>query len=204
MSPAPHTQLFVGGRIYSASAPDATAMAVTDGTIVWVGQDRTGRVLHPDAEIVDLDGAFVAPGFVDTHVHVTAHGLALTGLDLTGAANRDDVLRRVGEYAAGRDDAVIWGHGWDETRWPDPTPPTTDELDAAAPGRLVYLGRIDAHSAAASTALRVADDAAGFAGHVVALARDDAAWREASTGGLGFIRLPSRSYSLRVGLACCP
>ncbi|MFZ3395222.1 amidohydrolase family protein [Rhodococcus sp. 7Tela_A2] len=154
MSPAPHTQLFVGGRIYSASAPDATAMAVTDGTIVWVGQDRTGRVLHPDAEIVDLDGAFVAPGFVDTHVHVTAHGLALTGLDLTGAANRDDVLRRVGEYAAGRDDAVIWGHGWDETRWPDPTPPTTDELDAAAPGRLVYLGRIDAHSAAASTARR--------------------------------------------------
>jgi len=164
VSPAPHTQLFVGGRIYSASAPDATAMAVTDGTIVWVGQDRTGRVLHPDAEIVDLDGAFVAPGFVDTHVHVTAHGLALTGLDLTGAANRDDVLRRVGEYAAGRDDAVIWGHGWDETRWPDPTPPTTDELDAAAPGRLVYLGRIDAHSAAASTALRVAAGALDMLG----------------------------------------
>lgn len=156
MSPAPHTQLFIGGRIYSASAPDATAMAVSDGRVVWVGQDRTGRTLHPDAEIVDLDGAFVAPGFVDTHVHVTAHGLALTGLDLTDTATRSDALRRVGEYAAGHDDTVIWGHGWDETRWPDPTPPTTDELDAAAPGRLVYLSRVDVHSAAASSALRAA------------------------------------------------
>ncbi len=76
VSPAPHTQLLVGGRIYSAGAPDATAMAVTDGTVVWVGQDRPGRALHPDAEIVDLHGAFVAPGFVDTHVHTTSHGLA--------------------------------------------------------------------------------------------------------------------------------
>ncbi|KHJ71498.1 MULTISPECIES: amidohydrolase [Rhodococcus] len=166
MSPAPHTQLLVGGRIYSASAPDATAMAVTDGTVVWVGQDRPGRALHPDAEIVDLHGAFVAPGFVDTHVHTTSHGLALTGLDLTDAVDRDDALRRVRAHADAHDDAVIWGHGWDETRWPDPTPPTTADLDAAAPARLVYLGRIDAHSAAASSALRAVaeplDELAGF------------------------------------------
>ncbi|MBH0119264.1 amidohydrolase family protein, partial [Rhodococcus sp. CX] len=119
MSPAPHTQLLVGGRIYSAGAPDATAMAVTDGQVVWVGADRPGRALHPDAEIVDLDGAFVAPAFVDTHVHVTAHGLALTGLDLTGATSREDALRRLREHAAGCDDPVLWGHGWDESRWPD-------------------------------------------------------------------------------------
>ena len=100
MSPAPHTQLLVGGRIYSAGAPDATAMAVTDGQVVWAGADRPGRALHPDAEIVDLDGAFVAPAFVDTHVHVTAHGLALTGLDLTGATSREDALRRLREHAA--------------------------------------------------------------------------------------------------------
>jgi len=131
-------------------------MAVTDGVVVWVGQDRPGRALHPDAEIVDLDGAFVAPGFVDTHVHLTAHGLALTGLDLTGAVDRDDALRRLRAHADACDDAVLWGQGWDETRWPDPTPPTTAELDAAAPGRMVYLGRVDAHSAAASTALRAA------------------------------------------------
>lgn len=166
MSSAPHTQLLVGGRIYSATAPDATAMAVSDGQVVWVGQDRPGRALHPDAEIVDLDGAFVAPGFVDTHVHLTAHGLARTGLDLTDAADRDEALRRVHEHARAHDDTVIWGHGWDETRWPDPTPPTTADLDTAAPGRAVYLVRVDAHSAAASTVLREStgrlDDLPGF------------------------------------------
>ena len=165
MSPAPHTQLLVGGRIYSASAPDATSMAVTDGQIVWVGAERPGRALHPDAEIVDLHGAFVAPAFVDTHVHVTAHGLALTGLDLTGTASREETLQRLREHAAGCDDPVLWGHGWDQTRWADETAPTTADLDAAAPGRAVYLTRVDAHSAAASTALRAAADPADLPGY---------------------------------------
>lgn len=49
---------------------------------------------------------------------------------------------------------MIWGHGWDESRWPDGRPLTTTELDTAASGRAVYLARIDVHSAAASTALR--------------------------------------------------
>lgn len=164
MSPAPHTQLLVGGRIYSAGAPDATALAVTDGQIGWVGADRPGRALHPDAEIVDLHGAFVAPAFVDTHVHVTAHGLTVTGLDLTGSTSREEALRQVRDHAAGCDDAVLWGHGWDQTRWPDGAAPSTADLDAAAPGRAVYLTRIDAHSAAASTVLRAATDAAGLPG----------------------------------------
>ncbi|WP_077041688.1 amidohydrolase [Rhodococcus sp. MTM3W5.2] len=149
------TQLLVGGRIYSPAAPDATSMAVTDGTVVWVGEDRPGRALHPDAEIIELDGAFVTPAFVDTHVHVTALGLMLTGLDLTGARSRRECLDLVRRYAEEQDDAVIWGHGWDETTWTeDPGAPTTTELDAAAPGRMVYLARIDVHSAAASSLLR--------------------------------------------------
>lgn len=156
------TQLLVGGRIYSPSAPDATAMAVTDGMVVWLGEDRPGRALHPDAEIIALDGAFVAPAFVDTHVHVTALGLTLTGLDLTDAVSREDCLLRLERYAAEHDDAVIWGHGWDESRWPDPAPPTTSQLDAAAPDRRVYLTRVDAHSALCSTPLRAAT--AGMSG----------------------------------------
>ncbi|TQF68335.1 amidohydrolase family protein [Rhodococcus spelaei] len=164
------TQLLVGGRIYSPTAPDATSMAVTDGTVVWVGEDRPGRALHPDAEIVDLDGAFVAPAFVDTHVHTTALGLALTGLDLTGARSLRECLDLVRAYAAVHHDAVVWGQGWDETGWPDSDRcPSTAELDAVAPGRAVYLSRIDAHSAACSTALR---EAAGTPGQDPVTAED--------------------------------
>ncbi|MFE2757890.1 amidohydrolase [Actinosynnema sp. NPDC059335] len=124
-------------------------MAVADGAVVWLGQDAVGRALHPDAEIVDLDGAFVAPAFVDAHVHATSAGLLLTGLDLTGCRSSAELLDAV--RAAGG--PVVWGHGWDETRWPERRPPTRAELDEAAGGARVYLSRIDVHSALVSTAL---------------------------------------------------
>nr|WP_221333623.1 amidohydrolase family protein [Nocardia transvalensis] len=145
--------MLVGGRIYSSSSPDATAMAVTDGTVVWLGADQPGRALHPDAEVVDLDGAFVAPAFVDPHVHVTALGLQLTGLDLSRATSLAHCLQLVSDYARAHP-GIVLGDGWDETRWPEGRPPTTEEIDAAAgPGRAVYLVRVDAHSAVASSAL---------------------------------------------------
>ena len=141
-------------------------MAVRDGVVVWLGADDTARNEFPDAEAIDLDGAFVAPAFVDSHVHVTATGLALTGLDLRGAQSRAHCLRMIAEYADRHPDGIVWGHGWDETSWPENEPPTTAELDAAIGGRPAYLSRVDVHSAAASTGLRatVADltAAAGF------------------------------------------
>ncbi|NLG54578.1 MAG: amidohydrolase family protein [Rhodococcus sp.] len=149
------TQLFIGGRIYSSFAPDATSIAVTDGTVVWVGDERAGRALHPDAVVIDLEGGFVTPAFVDTHVHVTSLGLALIGLNLADTTSLEHCLDLVQDYAAAHPDAIIWGHGWDESRWPVAQPPTTDDLDRVAPGRRVYLARIDVHSAAASSALRI-------------------------------------------------
>lgn len=129
-------------------------MAVTDGVVSWVGDDRAARALHPGAEVVDLDGAFVAPAFVDTHVHVTALGLNIVGLDLVDAGSLRECLDRLSSFAHTHPDAVIWGHGWDESNWADGGPPTTAQLDEAAPGRAVYLSRIDSHSAVCSTALR--------------------------------------------------
>lgn len=129
-------------------------MAVTDGVIVWIGQDSVGRALHPDAEIVELNGAFVAPAFVDAHVHATSAGLLLTGLDLTSVGSVDEVLQRVRDAEG----PLVWGHGWDETRWPENRPPTRAEIDAAAGDKQVYLSRIDVHSALVSSSL-VTDEA---------------------------------------------
>ena len=147
-------------------ASDATAMAVTDGVVSWIGEDRTGRALHPGVPVTDLGGSFVAPAFVDTHVHVTDLGLSLIGLDLSHCRSLDDCLRALAEYAATTSDALVWGHGWDESEWIEHRPPTTSDLDTAAPGRPVYLTRVDSHSAAVSTPLRAAasdiDAATGF------------------------------------------
>ncbi|AQA04977.1 amidohydrolase [Mycobacterium sp. MS1601] len=146
------TQLLLNGRIHSPTHPDATALAVRGDTVAWLGSDDVARSQFPDAEVVDLDGAFVAPAFVDSHVHVTSTGLLLTGLDLRAATSREHCLRMLAEYAAAHPDGVVWGHGWDDADWSDT--PTTAEVDTASAGRPVYLSRIDVHSALASTALR--------------------------------------------------
>ncbi|PXY22463.1 amidohydrolase [Prauserella muralis] len=146
-----NTTLLVGGRIYSPASPDATALAVTDGTVTWVGQDGPGRALHPGAEVVPLDGAFVTPAFVDAHVHATATGLHLTGLDLTGVTDAAGLLAAVG--AAATPGEVLLAHGWDDSAWTSPRLPSRTELDAAAGGAAVYLSRVDVHSALVSTAM---------------------------------------------------
>ena len=48
----------------------------------------------------------------------------------------------------------MWGHGWDESGWPENTPPSTADLDAVLGDRPAYLARVDVHSALASTGLR--------------------------------------------------
>ena len=158
--------LLINGRIHSPSHPDATAFAVRDGVVAWLGSDDVGRLQFPDAEIVDLDGGFVAPAFVDSHVHVTATGLNLDGLDLRGATSRQHCLQLIDDHARRHPDGPVWGHGWDESVWPDRAAPSTDDLDAVLGERPAYLARVDVHSAAATTALRrsvpALADATGF------------------------------------------
>ncbi len=155
------TTLLLGGRIHSPIRPDATAMAVDDDIVIWLGSDDVARSRFPDADAIDLDGAFVAPAFVDSHVHVTPTGLTRTGLDLGSADSKHTFLSLLAGYAAAHAAGVIWGQGWDESRWPSgDAPPTTAEIDAVIGRRPAYLARVDVHSALASTALR--DRAAGL------------------------------------------
>lgn len=148
------TILLLNGRIHSPVMPDATAFAVRDGIVTWLGGDDVGRAQYPDAQVVDLDGAFVAPAFVDSHVHLTATGLTVAGLDLRPATSLRHCLDLLAEHARAYPDGPVWGHGWDESGWPECTAPGTDDIDAVVGDRPAYLARVDVHSAAASTGLR--------------------------------------------------
>lgn len=148
------TTLLLGGRVHSPTHPDATALAVRDGVVAWLGSDAVGREQFPDATVIDLDGGFVAPAFVDSHVHLTATGLTLAGLDLRAATSRQHCMAMIADYAAAHPGQPVWGHGWDESGWPDNTAPSTADIDAVVGDRPAYLARVDVHSAVASTGLR--------------------------------------------------
>jgi predicted amidohydrolase YtcJ len=149
------TVLLRGGEVHSPADPFATAMVVEHGQVAWVGSEGAADAFGADVdEVIDLEGALVTPAFTDAHVHTTATGLALTGLDLSAAPTLDAALVLVREFAAARPaDRVLLGHGWDAARWPGGRPPTRAELDEATGGRPLYLSRIDVHSAVVSSAL---------------------------------------------------
>ena len=55
------------------------AVSVVDGRIAWTGAAGDAP---PAGRVLAGEGALLTPAFVDAHVHATATGLALTGLDL--------------------------------------------------------------------------------------------------------------------------
>ncbi|HYQ69288.1 amidohydrolase [Actinophytocola sp.] len=196
------TTLYTNARIHGA---DSTALAVEGGLITWLGRDFPGQAVHT----IDLNGAYLAPAFVDAHVHATSAGLLRTGLDLTATGSRADLLDAVRDRAGS--DVLLWGHGWDETRWPEHRPPTRAELDAVAGRTPVYLSRIDVHSALASTALvelaPAARTAAGWSAdgpltrdahhHVRRAARDSITPAQRAEAQLAFLR-----HAAAMGIAC--
>ena len=151
------TTLLWHGHVYSPADPFATAMLVNDGVVAWVGADGAASVHVDDVdEVVELDGALVTPAFVDAHVHLTATGLTLLGLDLSQTRSLGEALDAVAAATRAEQGGVLLGHGWDETRWPERRPPLRQELDRAAGGAVVYLSRVDVHSCVASSALLAA------------------------------------------------
>ena len=146
--------LFRDGRIYSAANPLATALLVRDGRIAWLGDEQDAPAAD---EVIHLDGGLVTPAFVDAHVHATDTGITLAGLDLSGCRSVAEVLDGVAVFAASLPtDAVVLGHGWDESTWSVGVPPNAAELDRAASGRMVYLSQASIHSAVCSSALLAA------------------------------------------------
>ncbi len=150
-----------GGQVVTGAGEPtrgATALGLDDGRVAFVGsEDQASRWIGTGTgapEVVELHGALVTPGFVDSHVHTVRTGFSLTGLDLTGVTALEGALDALADFAATHpDDAVVVGQGWDETHWPESRPPTGAELERAAPGRRSYLTRVDGHSSVISPAL---------------------------------------------------
>lgn len=146
--------LLRNGLIHSPTVASATAMAVHDGTVAWLGgEDAALRYVDSADEVIDLRGALVTPAFVDSHVHLAQTGLAARGVDLRGARSREEALDRIADHANQSPDPVVLGYGWDESPWSPAEPFTGADVDRAVRGRPAYLARVDVHSAVVSTAL---------------------------------------------------
>lgn len=149
------TTLYRRGRVRSPADPFATALLVDGQTVAWVGSEGAAEAMSADIT-VDLEDAWLAPAFVDAHVHSTTTGLSLIGLDLADVPSLAVLLDRVAQAARRSRGGIVLGTGWEQDGWPEGRPPTAAELDRASYGGVVYLARTDCHSAVASSALLAA------------------------------------------------
>lgn len=159
--------MYRNGSVYTAADPFATAMLVDGDTVAWVGSEQAATSIADSAmEVIDLHGALLAPGFVDSHVHLTETGIARDSLQLGEVRSARELLDAVAGFSASASGAggAVLGHGWDETQWADPALPSREELERAAGGRTVYLSRIDVHSALVSSTLAAAAGLDGMDG----------------------------------------
>jgi predicted amidohydrolase YtcJ len=158
--------LIRGGPIHTGvvAAPSAEVVLVRDGRIVFVGAEA-GLPDHAGVPVIDLEGAALFPGFTDGHAHLDGIGAREMTLNLEGSASVDEAMVRLEAWAWEHPEGPIIGRGWIETHWPEGRFLTAADLDAAAPGRIVLLGRADGHAVVASSA---ALEAAGIDADTVA------------------------------------
>ncbi|NIS32695.1 MAG: amidohydrolase family protein, partial [Actinobacteria bacterium] len=111
-----------------------------DGRIVFVGSNADAESLRgPATRVVEVDGATVLPGLVDSHVHVAGLGEAAFRVDLTGGETEAEAVARVVEHAASVP-AGQWivGRGWDEGAWANRYP-TLELISKKVPDHPVVL-----------------------------------------------------------------
>jgi len=150
----------VGGQIWTAddARPWAEGVSVSDGVIEAVGPEEQIRErIGPATRVVELDGRFAMPGFIDTHTHFLDGGFRLSTVDLRDADSQEEFARRLAEYAQGLEEGEwILGGDWDHEMWGGDLPDRS-WIDEVTPHNPVFVTRLDWHMALANTrALEVA------------------------------------------------
>ena len=137
--------------------PARSAIGVADGRIAAIGADAVKAASTGATRTIDLDGAFVMPGFIDCHTHFLIGSDLLTQPNLREAKSPQEFARIIGEAArtlkpgqwvqGGSWDAELWGGELPDRSWIDPVTPDTP----------VAVQRLDLHMLALnSLALKLA------------------------------------------------
>ncbi|EKD31482.1 MAG: hypothetical protein ACD_77C00322G0008 [uncultured bacterium] len=140
--------ILINGDVYTvdSSFTKCTAIAVKDGIILAAGGDDEILNTYRSANIVDLEGRPLYPGFNDAHCHITGLGLGLRRVDLRGATSFEEILSRLKKRFDENPSEYLLGDGWDQNLWVDKSFPSNEKLNELFPNIPVILSRIDFHA----------------------------------------------------------
>jgi predicted amidohydrolase YtcJ len=160
----PADMVIMNGRIVTVdeSQPEARALAVKGDTIIAVGSTDTIRpYIGASTKVLDIKGMFAMPGFIEGHGHLILYGRSKMELDLTKAANWDEIVSMVKERVRkAKPGEWIFGFGWHQEKWNKiPSPniegyPTDETVSAVSPDNPVVLTHASGHALFANAKAR--------------------------------------------------
>ncbi len=145
-------------HICDGQGSQASAIAIRDGRIVAVGDDRAiSKWIGTATHVVDGSGATVTPGLTDSHLHFIGLGQSLQMLDLSQANSWPEIVEQVAD-AARQVPKGSWieGRGWHQSKWQTPAAqsvdgyPLHDALSQAVPDHPVLLTHASGHASLAN------------------------------------------------------
>ena len=153
-------KILYNANIYTVdpAQPYATAMAISHGRIIAVGNDSdVNNLVLPDVQRVNMHGAFVLPGLIDAHLHLEWTGYDLQRVRVYDLARIDDAIAIVRAHAQQTPPGKwLRGRGWNQADWGGELPMAT-HLDQATTAHPVFLNSRSGHSGwANSAAMRLA------------------------------------------------
>ncbi len=135
---------FINATIWKHSE---TAILVEDDRIIRLStaealQDEISRC----DEVIDLNGQFVCPGFIDSHLHLLELGRYLENVQLHTCTSRQQVLDRLRKREKELEpDEWLLGRGFNEELFDVPEMPTKADLDSISTTRPIAVTRSCGH-----------------------------------------------------------
>lgn len=183
---APADLVLRGGTVATVDPAlgNAEAIAVNGYQITAVGSDdEISAYIGPETEVIELNGRFAMPGFIEGHGHYMGLGRSKQILDLSKVRNWAEVVSMVaGAVDKAEPGEWIFGRGWHQDKW-DSVPddavdgvPRNDTLNAVSPDNPVSLGHASGHAGffndAALAAAGIDDDTPDPPGGTIVRAPD--------------------------------
>lgn len=141
--------LFVNGIIHTMDENcTGNAVLCTDGTIAAVGTREQLEKEAGDAEVIDLKGKVMLPGFIDPHSHFTQVASGLMQADLDGADSTEEIGHRLNQFVQEhqlKEGAWVIAKNYDTNLMPQQKNPGIAELDQFIGDRPLVIQQKSGH-----------------------------------------------------------
>ena len=147
--------IITNANVYTVdeAQPTAEAIAIKGDRILAVGKSADiDQLKGANTQVIDAEGQFVMPGFIEGHGHFAGLGSSLQNLNFLKSKSWEDIVAMVGERAKEVEPGDwITGRGWHQEKWMTPVErnvlgyPFHDELSALTPDNPVVLRHASGH-----------------------------------------------------------